>query len=114
MTSNRGRVISRRDSRNRIRATLLGIVLFAALIFGACTRDSGSARAAGGSTPEMIKQHVVTDLPVAPEASRVDLAMPTFSNPTDITNPLFPISETDQVIMLGTVDGDSPPRSEDH
>jgi hypothetical protein len=32
---------------------------------------------------------------------RVDLAPPTFSHPTKITNPLFPISELTQVIQLG-------------
>ena len=31
----------------------------------------------------------------------VDLETPTFSDPTNITNPLFPISELDQVIQLG-------------
>ena len=30
-------------------------------------------------------------LPVAPDNERVDLDVPTFSNPTVITNPLFPI-----------------------
>ncbi len=41
----------------------------------------------------------------APESSRVDLATPTFSNPTRITNRLFPASEVDQTLLLGTVDG---------
>ena len=39
------------------------------------------------------------------EADRVDTLKPTFSNPTSITNPLFPISETDQLIQLGLKDG---------
>jgi hypothetical protein len=41
----------------------------------------------------------------APEGKRVDLAQPSFSNPTDITNPLFPASEVDQTLLLGNVDG---------
>ena len=41
----------------------------------------------------------------APEARRVDLVEPTFSNPTSITNPLFPASEVVQTILLGNVDG---------
>src|SRR5262245_55858504 len=41
----------------------------------------------------------------APESTRVDLAQPTFSNPTRITNPLFPASEVTQTILLGNVDG---------
>lgn len=45
------------------------------------------------------------DLPVAPESERVDLAQPSFSNPTRVTNPLFPISQLHSVLMLGHVDG---------
>jgi hypothetical protein len=37
--------------------------------------------------------------------------MPTFSNPTRITNPLFPVSRQESVLMLGTVD-DKPFRTE--
>ena len=43
-------------------------------------------------------------LPVAPVSARVDLTEPTFSNPTEITNPLFPISEVDQTLLVGHVD----------
>jgi hypothetical protein len=41
----------------------------------------------------------------APESERVDLATPAFSNPTQITNPLFPISELRSVVLLGHVGG---------
>jgi hypothetical protein len=44
-------------------------------------------------------------LPVAPESERVDLATPTFSNPTSITNPLHPTSQVHQTIYGGHVDG---------
>jgi len=47
----------------------------------------------------------LADLPTAPESQRVDLAEPTFSDPTAVTNPLFPIRELQRVILLGTVDG---------
>lgn len=47
----------------------------------------------------------------APTADRVDLTKPVFSNPTTITNPLFPISKLRSVVQLGTVDG-KPFRSE--
>ena len=50
-------------------------------------------------------------LPVAPDSQRVDLATPTFSQPTPITNPLHPTSEVKQVIMGGQVD-DKPFRTE--
>jgi len=41
----------------------------------------------------------------APESQRVDLVPPVFSNPTNITNPLFPVSRQASVLMHGTVDG---------
>ena len=41
----------------------------------------------------------------SPTSARVDLERPTFSNPTNITNPLFPISTLDSVALLGVVDG---------
>ena len=41
----------------------------------------------------------------APEAKRVDLARPAFSNPTKITNKLFPISNLHSALLLGHVDG---------
>ena len=43
-------------------------------------------------------------LPVAPDAERVDMAMPRFSNPTRITNPLFPISNLHSAVLLGSLD----------
>ena len=48
---------------------------------------------------------------LAPDSSRVDLAMPSFSNPPQITNPLFPVSSQASVLMLGHVD-DKPFRTE--
>ena len=47
----------------------------------------------------------------APTGKRVDLQRPTFSNPTAITNPLFPVSQVRSVIQVGKVDG-KPFRSE--
>jgi len=45
------------------------------------------------------------NIPIAPDSQRVDLATPTFSNPTNITNLLYPYSQTDQIILLGSIDG---------
>jgi len=41
----------------------------------------------------------------AATSARVDVERPKFTNPTEITNPLFPISELDSVVLLGEVDG---------
>ncbi len=59
----------------------------------------------GCSTRLIPQPEVPTGLQVAPDANRVDLAMPTFSHPTEITNPLFPISRQASVLMLGQVGG---------
>jgi hypothetical protein len=47
----------------------------------------------------------------APTSERVDLERPTFSDPTHIDNPLFPVSTLQSVIQVGIVDG-KPFRSE--
>jgi hypothetical protein len=44
-------------------------------------------------------------LPLAPESKRVDIKAPTFSNPTTITNPLFPISSLRSVVFSGRIEG---------
>ncbi len=44
-------------------------------------------------------------LPIAPESERVDLYEPSFSDPTNVTNPLLPVSELDQIILLGEEEG---------
>jgi hypothetical protein len=46
-------------------------------------------------------------LPTAPDSARVDLVDPTFADPTNITNPLFPVNDLHSVLMLGHVDGKS-------
>jgi hypothetical protein len=67
-------------------------------------RSAASTDTAGGS--RMIPQPPVpADIPVAPKSERVDLSMPTFSDPTNVTNPLFPVSKQDSVLMVGHVDG---------
>ena len=51
------------------------------------------------------------DLPIAPDADRVDLVAPSFTDSTNVTNPLFPISDLHSVVLNGTVD-DKPFRTE--
>ncbi len=100
----------------RAAATLLGLAVAAVPLTSACTAGGGSdATSPQGRTTtpvaETIAQPVVADFPVAPESERVDLAVPTFSDPTNITNPLFPISSQESVLLLGRVD-DLPFRTE--
>ena len=69
-------------------------------------RSAASTTAAGEASSRMIPQPPVpADIPVAPKSKRVDLSMPTFSDPTNVTNPLFPVSKQDSVLMVGHVDG---------
>lgn len=42
---------------------------------------------------------------LAPESQRIDLVSPTFTDPTNITNPLFPIGELSSAILLGKLHG---------
>jgi hypothetical protein len=57
-----------------------------------------SACATGGSGEDSSNAAVAS-------GNAVDTERPTFSNPTAVTNPLFPTSETAQVIQLGTEGG---------
>jgi hypothetical protein len=43
-------------------------------------------------------------LPTAPASARVDLTAPRFSNPTSVTNPLFPISRLRSAVLDGRID----------
>ena len=92
----------------------IGAVALAAI--GACSdpsapRDAGTPRDASGTGAVASKckkapPDSAIPLPIAPRRARVDLAVPSFSNPTRVTNPLFPISELAQVLLLGNVDGE--------
>ena len=65
-------------------------------------------RAAGLGPPEGAQAAAdrwLAKLPLAPESRRVDIKAPTFSNPTAITNPLFPISDLHSVVFSGRIDG---------
>jgi hypothetical protein len=74
----------------------------AILVTTACTEGSSGGE---GGPADRIRQPVVNGLAVAPSSDRVDLAVPTFSNPTRITNPLFPVSRQRSVVFLGHVEG---------
>jgi hypothetical protein len=47
----------------------------------------------------------LADLPLADDAARRDLEAAPFSDPTTVTNPLFPISVLDSAVLNGRVDG---------
>jgi hypothetical protein len=70
---------------------------------------SGSGVAAGSpsanpSPAATIPQPSVTGIDVADPSQRVDVEMPVFSTPTNITNPLFPILFDSSNLYVGTVE----------
>jgi hypothetical protein len=73
---------------------------------GACGGSSGP-----GENAATIPQPPLAELPgfvrsqLAPASRRVDRHEPTFSHPTEVTNPLFPIRRQASVLLLGRLDG---------
>jgi hypothetical protein len=76
----------------------------------ACDSSDGSGAQPAASTPipqpNLSSLNQVTRRRLAPEGRRVDLMTPSFSNPTEVTNPLFPISDLESVVILGEVEGE--------
>ncbi len=99
----------RHAPRPALALALAAALLAAALLASGCRDEGGSASASGGGQETIaqatIAQPVVEGLTVAPESERVDLASPTFSDPTNVSNPLFPVSKQESVLLLGRVDG---------
>jgi hypothetical protein len=79
---------------------------------GNCARDLHDARQSrqfelatiAQATPAQVEAAGLGTLGLRPESERVDVVAPKFSNPTAITNPLFPISGLHSAILSGTVD----------
>ena len=86
--------------------TARSIILLTILTAAALGCDGNSTGPAGSRGPISANPaDGCLDLPTAPESDRVDLGTPSFSNPTTVTNPLFPINRLFRVILLGQVEG---------
>jgi len=94
-------------SAARVRSTAVGVGLVGMLAVGACSSggQSSSADTIPQPTAAELEAAGFADLPLAPDSDRVDIALPSFSDPTTITNPLFPISDLHSVILSGEVEG---------
>jgi hypothetical protein len=81
------------------------LVALAAVL--AATGCTGEPKASKRECVKQVSEEGKTGgcLPVADRTKRVDLATPTFSNPTKITNPLHPTSAVAQTIYGGQVGG---------
>ncbi len=75
-----------------------------ALVAVACSDDGGSSSGSAAPTTSQPVAEAATH-PTAPEAERVDLEPPTFSDPTVVDNPLFPISDLHSAILIGNEGG---------
>src|SRR5262245_8475243 len=81
----------------------LGAVLVSAAI--GCGDDDGDSTPVPQPSAAQLKAAGFEELPLAPEDRRRDLEAAPFSDPTEVTNPLFPISELHSVILNGHVEG---------
>ena len=106
-------------SVGRLRRLVLGVTV--ALVAAACTSRQRRGLAVGlervgfglrrsdghaaRRSPRSRSRSCRPTSPSLPRASGSTSTMPTFSDPTNITNPLFPVSSQDSVLMLGHVDG---------
>jgi hypothetical protein len=98
---------------SRTSMSLLALVLigFAVALLTYATRDSSgnsntssSTATIAQATPAQLEAAGLGKLGLRPESERVDVVAPKFSNPTNITNPLFPIGTLHSAILSGTVD----------
>jgi hypothetical protein len=90
---------------------LFVILLAGCLLVAGCTGENSDpglqpqASATYGVGDTIPQPPLPSGVPVAPDSARVDLTIPRFSHPTDVTNPLFPVSEQKSVVFVGHVSG---------
>jgi hypothetical protein len=84
-----------------MRSVMLALGLMAVLALSAC--DSGNKKHSTTLAPTACGTY--SGRGCAPASKRVDLIRPSFSDSTNITNPLFPISRLHSALLLGHVDG---------
>ncbi|HEU0248185.1 MAG TPA: hypothetical protein VFR38_13975 [Gaiellaceae bacterium] len=95
-------------SRTTLLVFIVVVLGLTTALMAYATRDgSGGSRRATIPQPTaaQLEAAYLGKLPVASESKRVDVVAPTFSDPTTITNPLFPISDLHSVVLNGRVDG---------
>ncbi|MGH7585925.1 MAG: hypothetical protein ACREMH_06740 [Gemmatimonadales bacterium] len=91
--------------------TVMATIAAAAVAAWGCNDDrtptspSVLASAGGVGKGGICRDEEGNPLPIAPRSARVDLEKPEFSDPTDIDNPLFPVSSQERVLLFGHVDG---------
>lgn len=86
-----------------ISLAVVGCNLVAALALTGCDGAGRSSAQSVKSTPTVCGTY--DGKGCATTGRRVDVAKPSFSNSTEITNPLYPISRLRSAVLLGQVDG---------
>jgi hypothetical protein len=86
-------------------SALLGLAMIAGVVGCGGGEDSGGSEPIPQPSQAQLAAAGLDKLPLAPESKRLDLELPPMSDPTEITNPLFPISELESVVFSGRVDG---------
>lgn len=100
--------MSQPSTPRRIPARLLAAVALLPLVVSCTARSTSSP----SPEPTPIPQPgLPKGVHAAPDSDRVDLTVPRFSDPTEVTNPLFPVSDQASVVFAGHVD-DLPFRTE--
>ena len=94
-----------RPSSRHLIPVLLCAGLSAALATGACGGDGDESTPIPQPTAAQLEAAGLEKLPLAAQRDRVDLTMPPLSDPTHVTNRLFPISDLHSAILSGRVDG---------
>ena len=91
----------------RTAATLVTTVVVACVALTGCSPapSSGASDGSGGEGEAIPQPLVPPGISLAPDSARVDLTVPRFSNPTEVTNPFFPVSRQASVVFVGHVDG---------
>ena len=96
-------------SRTSLLVFVLVVVGLATALMAYATRDSSGSPSGATAVPQptaaQLEAAYLGKLPIAPESERVDVGTATFTNPTAITNPLFPISDLHSAVLNGTVEG---------
>jgi hypothetical protein len=84
--------------KRRTVKTMAAISVAAVLAAGACDAGATAIASATATTPT---RKDPPPNPTAPRSARVDLGKASFSNPTEVDNPLFPIGNLHSAILLG-------------
>jgi hypothetical protein len=88
-----------------MRSLMLLLGLAATLGLSACDGENKSSSKPASTALAATPCGTYSGRGCAPPSERVDLTKPSFSDSTNITNPLFPISRLRSVVLLGHVDG---------